>query len=213
MADSLGRLIERFLREEWTATAGRPARGVQGRRQYGRYMATSISSRWIPEVLIRPVTPADTAELARFYDGLSPESRYRRLHSLGSLGERACRRLCSCDHDRAEGFVATVAEPGSPRGRIVGHLCVDRDSPTDAEMAIAVADRYQGRGIGRALTAASLDWADRHGIRRLHARLLTDNAAIARLLGSLRRPVSYSTPDGGVVEAIVDVAPIGARAA
>jgi GNAT superfamily N-acetyltransferase len=80
-------------------------------------------------------------------------------------------------------------------------------------MAVAVADRLQGRGIGRALTAASLDWAEHHGIDRLRATMLADNTGIVRLLQSLRRPLTFTTPAAGVVEAVVQVAAGPARAA
>jgi hypothetical protein len=43
--------------------------------------------------------------------------------------------------------------------------------------------------------------------------MLTDNAGIVRLLQSLRRPVTFSTPVGGVIEAVVQVSAGPARAA
>jgi acetyltransferase len=172
--------------------------------------------RFVPAVRIRPVAPGDADALRDFYAGLSPESRYRRLMSMGArIGESDARRFCGADHDHREGFVAVVdrAALASDGPAIVGHICLEPCEPGAVEMAVAVADHFQGRGIGRSLTNAALDWAEHHGIARLRASMLTDNAGIVRLLQSLRRPVTFSTPVGGVIEAVVQVSAGPARAA
>jgi hypothetical protein len=43
--------------------------------------------------------------------------------------------------------------------------------------------------------------------------MLSDNAGIVRLLQSLRRPLTFTTPSAGVIEAVVQVAAGPARAA
>jgi acetyltransferase len=161
--------------------------------------------RTAPAIRIRPVAPEDLVALRAFYCDLSPDSRYRRLLSLGLLGEGDAKRFCGADHEHGEGFLAIVDEAGPDDGRIVGHLCVEPTAVDEVEMAVAVADRFQGRGIGRALTQASLAWARRHGIARLRASMLADNSGIIRLLESLRRPITFSVPAAGVVEAVVEV--------
>jgi acetyltransferase len=169
--------------------------------------------RYIPTVRIRPVEPGDSDGLRAFYAGLSPESRYRRLMSMGArIGDGDARRFCRCDHTDREGFVAIVdAAPDGPT--VVGHMCLEPAGVGAVEMAVAVADPFQGRGIGKTLTAAALDWAERHGIARLRASMLVDNAGMIRLIQSLHRPVTFSPPVEGVVEAIVQVPAGPARAA
>jgi GNAT superfamily N-acetyltransferase len=161
--------------------------------------------RTAPAIRIRPVAPDDLAALRAFYADLSPDSRYRRLMSLGLLGERDAKRFCGADHEHREGFLAILDEAGPEDGAIVGHLCVEPVTSEEIEMAVAVADRFQGRGIGRALTHAALDWARTHGIARLRASMLADNAGIIRLLESLHRPITFSAPAAGVIEAVVEV--------
>jgi acetyltransferase len=161
--------------------------------------------RSAPAIRIRSVAPDDLAAVRAFYCDLSPDSRYRRLLSLGLLGEGDAKRFCGADHEHREGFLAIVDEAGPDDGRIVGHLCVEPITDDDVEMAVAVADRFQGRGIGRALTQAALAWARQHKIARLRASMLTDNTGIIRLLESLRRPIAFSVPVAGVVEAVVEV--------
>jgi GNAT superfamily N-acetyltransferase len=155
--------------------------------------------------LIRPIQPADRHELSRFYAGLSADSRLARFHAVGAgIGDEAASLLCGPDHEHREGFVAepTDALPGDPE--IVGHLCLE---PGDAglEMALAVADACQGRGLGRALLLAALDWAKDQDVALLKASMLSTNSAVLGLIASIGRPVQESTASAGVVLVTIDV--------
>jgi len=156
-------------------------------------------------VRIRPIRPDDRHELSRFYAGLSAESRLARFHAVSrGIGDEAASLLCGPDHEHCEGFVAEPAGALPADPGIVGHLCLE---PADAglEMAVAVADDWQARGIGRALLLAALDWARAHGIALLNASLLSTNTAVLWLIASIGRPVRESPASGGVVVATIDV--------
>ena len=67
--------------------------------------------------------------------------------------------------DVIEGIVAIVTgDTGRPV--VIGHLCLEPSTPGEVEMAIAVADAWHRRGVGRALLAAGIAWARRHGLAR-----------------------------------------------
>ena len=51
-------------------------------------------------------------------------------------------------------------------------------------MAVAVADDFHRRGIGRALLAGAIRWAHGHRIRRLRASMRWSNGAIISLVRS-----------------------------
>lgn len=160
-----------------------------------------------PAIHIRAVEVSDAAELRRFYADLSPESRYRRFFGMGAgIRPEDARRFCGPDHAHAEGFVAILAESGPGDGSIVAHLCLEPTDDDAIELAVAVADRYQRRGIGRRLVAAGLAWAERSGIGRLEATMLADNGGTVALLRSLDQPISWSS-DAGVVTATVELGP------
>lgn len=157
------------------------------------------------DVRIRPIRPGDHHELSRFYAGLSDESRLARFHAVsGGIGDQAASLLCGPDHEHREGFVAEPADALRGDPGIVGHLCLE---PADSglEMAVAVADDWQARGIGRALLLAALDWARAHGIALLNASMLSTNTAVLGLIASIGRPVRGSTASAGVVVATIDV--------
>ena len=157
-------------------------------------------------VRIRPIRSDDRDALSAFYAALSPESRFARFHAVTrGIGEDAVGLLCGPDHEHGEGFVAEPldVEPGG--ARIIGHLCLDPAAGPAIEMAVAVADVWQGHGIGRALLHAAVDWARTHGISRLQASALSTNSAVLGLIASVGRPVRESAPSAGVVVATIDV--------
>ncbi len=142
---------------------------------------------------VRPVERADAAELVAFYARLSPESRRRRfLCSTRGLDERLARRFTSVDHVRSTGLVATLD------GHIVGHACVEESGAGAVEMAFAVDDAWQRRGIGRRLLAEAVAWARRHGVSHIDLSLFADNLAMHRMLRSIPGSRVLVHPDGSV---------------
>jgi Rrf2 family protein len=164
--------------------------------------AASGESRASPQPIIRHVQPSDLPALLDFYDNLSAESRYARfLGFTRSVGEEMARSFCTPDHTHGEGFVALLSDPmraGPPR--IVGHLCLQPCDEHQLELAVAVADAYQGRGIGRQLFNSAIAWAQDHDIERIFASAFADNARVLRLLSSAPYAPHLSAADSGVVD-------------
>jgi GNAT superfamily N-acetyltransferase len=159
-------------------------------------------------IRIRPIEATDHAALQAFYAGLSDDSRRTRfLGSTNGIGRTQSTYFCTPDHAHREGFVAVMGPVHGPTS-IVGHLCVEPDGPTRAEVAVAVADELQARGIGRRLVEAAVVWARSDGVRTLTATMLADNPAIQRLLTGLGLP-SVAVPVGaGVVEVRIELGAI-----
>jgi acetyltransferase len=160
------------------------------------------------EIRIRPVRPDDSVELRRFYEGLSPDSRLRRfLGVVRGLSDTQARLFCAPDHRHDEGFVAVAGE------RIVGHLCLEPDGRETAEVAIAVADAWQGHGIGHRLMDAGLRWARAAGVTTLTATMFADNAAIQRLLLGLGLRAGSRYVSAGVTEIRIELPAAGGERA
>lgn len=155
-------------------------------------------------VVVRPITPADQARLTAFYARLSDESRRTRfLGPCRGIGDRQSSAFCTPDHAHNEGFVA-VRGAGADE-EIVGHVCVEPEGPSSAEVAVAVADGLRGQGIGRRLVEAALDWARRDGLVALTATMLAANPAIQRLLTSLGLPYRARAVGAGLVEIRIEL--------
>jgi GNAT superfamily N-acetyltransferase len=155
-----------------------------------------------PPVTVRPIAPSDAAALERFYAALSDESRTLRfLGWTAGLGAERSRAFCTADHEHREGFVAVTGD------EIVGHLCIEPDGAGSAEVAIAVADRLHGRGIGRRLMDAGVAWARDAGLRRFTATAFAWNTRLVRLVRSLGLPVRFGVGTDGTCEIRIELAP------
>jgi acetyltransferase len=158
-------------------------------------------------VVIRPVDGADSAGLHGFYDHLSADSRRSRFLGSGAqISSRQCEAFCQVDHRHREGFVAVISEHGPRDGLIVGHLCMEPADGGREEIAMVVADAFQGQGIGRQLVRVAVDWARRRGVRELAATTFSDNGRMLRLLHLIPGGSSIVAANGGVVEAVIPLA-------
>ncbi|MDQ2965290.1 MAG: GNAT family N-acetyltransferase [Chloroflexota bacterium] len=159
-----------------------------------------------PFVRIRPIRPADGEALERFYANLSPESRWARFFGgTSGLSHDQSSSFCTPDHRHREGFVAEL--PAGERGaaHVVGHLCFEPDGAGTAEFAIAVADAFQGRAIGRRLMNAGLEWAAGASVSTVTATVLEGNGEIRRLVAAMGLPVSFRALGSNVLAVTIDL--------
>jgi acetyltransferase len=158
-------------------------------------------------VRVRAIRSTDAPELERFYAELSPDSRRTRfLFVSAGLSHAQSASFCTTDHDHREGYVAVVHDGPGRSEQVVGHLCLEPNEGDGAEVAIAVADAFQHRGIGRRLLVAGTEWARRRHIVRLTATMSADNAPIHRLLAGLGLPTRMRYAGAGVSEITIDLA-------
>lgn len=159
-----------------------------------------------PAIRVRRIRPTDTLEIERFYAALSGESRRTRFFAVGAgLSHRQSVSFCTPDHDHREGFVAVVSSTGQGDQRIVGHVCLEPAGSEAAEVAIAVADAWQHRGIGRRLLDAGIGWARTEGYASVIATTFTGNAPIHRLLTGLCLPTKTRAATSGTEDITIDL--------
>lgn len=152
---------------------------------------------------VRRVQPADAEALREFYAELSAESRHARfLGSVSGLSSAQSLAFCTPDHMHAAGFVA-VSERTSDRGSVIGHLCLEPAAHGRLELAVAVADAEQGRGIGRLLVRKALGWALARGYGSVVATCLADNSRVLSLLTSAPYTASIWPAEAGVVNVTI----------
>lgn len=122
--------------------------------------------------------PADADAIAAFFDALSPESRYLRFRGHGSAAAQA-RSYSEADGDAR---VALIAEHG---GRVVAVAGYERlREPRAAEAAFAVADDFQGRGVGTRMLEQLAERAATQGLERFDAEILAENRRMLRVFES-----------------------------
>ena len=120
------------------------------------------------QILIRPIRPEDREELAAGMERLSPESRYRRFFTpTNELSASELSYLTEVDHHDHEALVAL--EPESRHGIGVARFVRSADDAEVAEVAVAVADSWQNRGVATALLDRLTERAREEGVRRFSA--------------------------------------------
>jgi acetyltransferase len=181
--DAFGRDIRAARGVAARAAAGRP-RSVHGvRATNGGPRGERVVLAAETEVLIRPVEAADSPALRDAFERLGALSRLRRfLTPVEHLTRHQLEYLSNVDHDSHEALLAFDARTGEAVG-VARYIRDERDGES-ADVAVVVADRWQGRGIGSALLSRLAARAARNGFRHLTATILTGNDAAARLLGS-----------------------------
>ena len=138
---------------------------------------------------------------------LSDESVQRRfLTPKRSFSRAELRYLTEVD---GRDHVALVAEhPSEPSRRLIAVARFVRlqDDPEAAEVAITVADDFQGRGLGSMLTEHLAHSARNRAIRRFTATMASDNVPAHRLMARLTDHLEQQHVGSGVDELVLDIA-------
>lgn len=137
---------------------------------------------------VRPIRPEDEAELARFFAGLSLESRVFRFFAAVANADASVKRMVDVDYAQRYGIVAL----GGAGGAIVGHAMYVAIEHGKAELALAVADPYQGRGLGTLLLGQLAEAASESGIEILEAVVRPENHRMLDVLRESGFPISPS---------------------
>jgi putative acetyltransferase len=127
---------------------------------------------------IRPADPADAEALTRLAEAVSAEPERWLISSNGewrSVGEERRYLKAIRRYPHAAVYVAERADDGT----VVGRLSVARDqhpaSAHVADLGLMVAADARGRGVGKALLAAAVDWARGAGVRKLELHVFPWN--------------------------------------
>ena len=140
-----------------------------------------------PTLLVRPLRHGDVRTVIAVFERLGEQSRRARFN-----GPKPCltvselRQLASVDQTR-HALVAYVE--GDPQPVAVARLVRDGES---AEIAFAVADEYQYRGIGSALAAELVADARAAGVTEITALVSSDNPAAVAVLRRIANALDIS---------------------
>jgi acetyltransferase len=143
------------------------------------------------EYRFRPIRPDER--------GLSLQSGHSRM--LGLMRESSAElldQLVRGDYHRGMALVAVV---GAGATETIVAVARYSGNPAFCEFAVAVADEWQGRGIGKQLAEQLFTYAKANGVRRVYAVLVADDPRMLKLAEDLRMSVRKSHDDNSGVEA------------
>jgi ribosomal protein S18 acetylase RimI-like enzyme len=138
-----------------------------------------------PTVIAEPLSHGDVSTVLGIFIAMSEGSRRLRFHGPKPwLTRSELRQLATVD-DRRQALVAYVEGSRRPIG--IARLVRDGDS---AEIAFAVVDEHQRRGIGTALVSALLADARAAGVTEVTALVSAGNTAALALLRRVLQALS-----------------------
>jgi acetate---CoA ligase (ADP-forming) len=145
-------------------------------------------------IAVRPIRPDDEPELARFYTDLSLESRVFRFFAAVANADSSVKRMVEVDYTSRYGIVASA---GADQ-RIVGHAMYVATGPGHAELALAIADTYQGKGLGTILLGQLAESAAESGIQVLEAVVRPENHRMLDVLRQSGFPLQARSEPGEI---------------
>jgi acetate---CoA ligase (ADP-forming) len=165
--------------------------------------ATDVILRDGSTLRLRAPAAEDAEALVEFFSGLSKHSRYLRFHGFAALGPKLVEPVLEPDWQERGALV------GSLDGRIVALAnWVRLRDPQAAEVAFAVGDELQGRGIGTRLLEQLAARGAEAGIEEFVAEVLLENTAMLGVFREAGFTVSRAA-EGGEVEIRLAIAPTG----
>ncbi len=144
-------------------------------------------------VRIRPIKPADSGLIVAFFETLGPESRYFRFFRIKkTLDPDEIEYFTNVDY--ADRFALIALHDGE----MIGVASYDREGAdrTHAEVAFAVADAHQGRGIGTKLLQLLTHHARSNGVEGLRAYVLPENRQMMRVFRNSGYEISRTIDEG-----------------
>ncbi len=175
---------------------------------YPTHRESTVVLRDGSTLAVRPVRVEDAVALGRFYADLSLESRVFRFFAAVINADSSIQRMVHVDYTSSYGLVALAGA----KAHIVGHAMYVKTEPRQAELALAVADAYQGRGLGTILLGQLAEAAASAGLDVLEAVVRPENHNMLQMLRESGFPVHARSEPGEVhAELPTTIGPEGIR--
>lgn len=160
----------KFLHYVFLDQSDIPYRGLPYPQEYETYRTFGDS-----QVFFRPTKPTDEEPLKDLFYSFSQRSIYLRF--MGPkirMPHKELQPLVNLDYDTKMAIVGVVREKERLKIIAVGRYVLDKKK-NDAEVAFAVHDDWQNKGIGTFLLGYLIRIARERGIRTLSAEVLAEN--------------------------------------
>ncbi len=144
-------------------------------------------------VRIRPIRPDDADGLQHMVSRMSRQSVYHRFFQVKKRFEpEELEAFTNLDYMDRMAFVATRTDDIVG----VGRYWRDEDNPEIADVAFAVVDAEQGKGIATRLVRYLTTYADQQGISAFRASVLADNHVMIRVFRNAGYPMRREEGEG-----------------
>jgi acetate---CoA ligase (ADP-forming) len=155
---------------------------------------------------VREVTASDREAIRQFFHDLSPESRRKRFFTPAEPSESLLERMAdSSDPHRALSLIVHRLQSANHLlpVAIASYIAIN---PTVAEVAFAVDDRFQGKGLSTLLLERLAVRAAQNGFEKFQASTLADNMPMLEVFRDSGFAIRSRT-SAGVVELQLSLTP------
>jgi len=151
------------------------------------------------EIFLRPIKISDEPLLKDFFYKLSDKSLYRRFISTRKdMPHEHLQRFVVINYAKETVLLAVIKHDGKEEVVGIGQYNIDERTYA-AEVALAVRDDYQNRGIGTELLSYLTYLAKRQGLQGFTAEVLADNRPMLHLFEKMGFDIERRN-EGGIYE-------------
>ena len=132
-------------------------------------------------IFLRPIRPDDEQMMQEMFYNFSEQTKYLRYHAaLKSMPHSKMQVFCTIDYDTEMALVGLYGEPGAEEVVGVARYMTDAERET-AEVAFAVQDSWQRKGLGTCFFERLVKIARERGVRTFHAYVLVENSGMLKI--------------------------------
>lgn len=155
---------------------------IQGKGgEYPEELETCRVTKTGLQILLRPIKISDEPLLKDFFYSLSDNSLYRRFASCRKdIPHKRLQKFTVVDYSREMTILAVITKAEREKIVGIGHYWRIKNTWT-AEIALAVRDDYQNRGIGTELLSYLIYLARKQGLLGFTGEVLMENRPMLRL--------------------------------
>jgi acetyl coenzyme A synthetase (ADP forming)-like protein len=153
---------------------------------------------------LRPPRAGDLDAVLEFFGALSEQSVYWRFHGFPALTPATVEPFLDPDWEEHGSLIGALSGDGEAERIVALASFVRLRDPSSAEVAFAVADELQGRGVGTRLLEQLAESAADAGISEFVAEVMPDNRAMLSVFADAGFAVSRRL-EGGTTEVRLEI--------
>ncbi len=135
-------------------------------------------------IFFRPIKPSDAEIWVEFYHSLSEDSKYMRFFSNlpATPPQKMIDQYTNVDYINRLAMVAIIEVNGKEKMIGVVRYALDPPDSDSAELAVVVADEWQGRGRGSHMLLDMLLVMRKRGVKKVKGDVFLQNRSMMRLM-------------------------------
>ncbi|MFX0134010.1 MAG: GNAT family N-acetyltransferase [Candidatus Hodarchaeota archaeon] len=152
--------------------------------EYPKKFEKYIKLRDGTRILFRPIKPSDADIWVELYNSLSSNTKYLRFFTnMPTPNQKMIDKYTKIDYINNFAIIAIYNENG--KDKMVGVVRYGLDPPdsNSAELAVVVADKWQGRGLGTQMLIYMLRVMQKRGVKKVKGDVFLRNDKMMQLMG------------------------------